>query len=159
MPQPHPDRPAPRGKRAQAAHQVVPPQRTTDHPALPPAQAPGKSRRWPWMAGIVVAFVAGIDLTCSLPVKTALVDSQQRNFDPIDDLYKLKGNSNCNDNLQPGFESDMTWVYRVPSSATAIGWGFQDITDLSTPRQDWTTVRLQLRTATEVSIDRRRQRF
>lgn len=85
-----------------------------------------------------------IDLTCSLPVKTALIDAQQRNFDPIDDLYKLKGNPECNDQLQPGFESDMTWAYRVPATASVLGWVFQDITDLSAPRQDWTTVRLQV---------------
>ncbi|MDT0353067.1 hypothetical protein [Pseudonocardia charpentierae] len=72
------------------------------------------------------------------------MDTQQRNFDPIDDLYELKGNPECKDNLQSGFESDMTWVYRVPSSTTILGWALQDITDPSAPRHDWTTVRLQL---------------
>ncbi|WP_132427098.1 hypothetical protein [Pseudonocardia endophytica] len=58
----------------------------------------------------------GIDLTCSLAINTKLIDSQQCNFDAIDDLYKIKGNPECNDQLQPGFEADMTWVYLVPSS-------------------------------------------
>jgi hypothetical protein len=71
-----------------------------------------------------------LDLTCSLPVQTKLVDVQQRNFDAIDDLYKLKGNPECNDQLQPGFETDMTWVYLVPKSAKVVGWGFRDMTDL-----------------------------
>ena len=31
----------------------------------------------------------GLDLTCSLPVSTKLVDDEERQFDPIDDLYKL----------------------------------------------------------------------
>ncbi|MFJ8967039.1 hypothetical protein ACIRG5_47410 [Lentzea sp. NPDC102401] len=83
-----------------------------------------------------VSFV----LTCSLPVSTKLVDSQQRNFDAIDDLYKIKGNPECNDQLQPGFETDMTWVYLVPQPATVIGWGFQDTTDFS-GTIDFTTVR------------------
>lgn len=81
-----------------------------------------------------------LDLTCSLPVQTKLVDVQQRNFDAIDDLYKLKGNPECNDQLQPGFETDMTWVYLVPKTATVIGWGFRDTTDLSNTG-DYTTVR------------------
>jgi hypothetical protein len=72
-----------------------------------------------------------------------LVDDQDRQFDPIDDLYKLKGNPECNDQLQPGFESDMTWVYRLPSSANVVGWAFQDFTDVATASTQWTVVRLQ----------------
>jgi hypothetical protein len=84
-----------------------------------------------------------LDLTCSLPVNTKLVDDQQRQFDAIDDLYKLKGNPECNDQLQPGFESDMTWVYRVPANATVVGWAFQDLTESAAPPTGWTVVRLQ----------------
>lgn len=80
-----------------------------------------------------------LDLTCSLPVQTKLVDVQQRNFDAIDDLYKLKGNPECNDQLQPGFEADMTWVYLVPKNASVVGWGFRDLTDLSNAG-DYSTV-------------------
>jgi len=72
-----------------------------------------------------------------------LVDDQDRQFDPIDDLYKLKGSPECNDQLQPGFESDMTWVYRLPSSANVVGWAFQDFTDVATASTQWTVVRLQ----------------
>ncbi|KAA1020522.1 DUF4352 domain-containing protein [Pseudonocardia sp. EV170527-09] len=91
-------------------------------------------------AHVVNNAKVGLDLTCSLPINTKLVDSQQRNFDAIDDLYKLKGNPECNDQLQPGFEADMTWVYLVPQSAKVIGWGFQDTTDFS-GTVDFTTVR------------------
>lgn len=91
-------------------------------------------------AHVVNNAKVGLDLTCSLPISTKLVDSQQRNFDAIDDLYKLKGNPECNDQLQPGFEADMTWVYLVPQSAKVIGWGFQDTTDFS-GTVDFTTVR------------------
>ena len=84
-----------------------------------------------------------LDLTCSFPVSTKLVDDQERQFDPIDDLYKLEGNPECNDQLQPGFESDMTWVYRVPSTANVVGWAFQDFTDFAAPPPQWTAVRLQ----------------
>jgi hypothetical protein len=71
-----------------------------------------------------------MDLTCSLPISTKLVDAQDRSFDPIPDLYKLKGNPECNDQLQPGFEADMTYVYLVPATATITGWGFKDTTEL-----------------------------
>lgn len=82
-------------------------------------------------AHIVNNAQVSLDLTCGLPITTKLIDAQQRNFDAIDDLYKLKGNPECNDQLQPGFEADMAWVYLVPTSASVIGWGFQDSTDLS----------------------------
>jgi hypothetical protein len=91
-------------------------------------------------AHVVNNAKVSLDLTCSLPINTKLVDSQQRNFDAIDDLYKLKGNPECNDQLQPGFEADMTWVYLVPQAASVIGWGFQDTTDFS-GTVDFTTVR------------------
>ncbi|WP_298795940.1 hypothetical protein [uncultured Pseudonocardia sp.] len=91
-------------------------------------------------AHVVNNAQVSLDLTCGLPISTKLIDSQQRNFDAIDDLYKLKGNPECNDQLQPGFEADMTWVYLVPTSASVIGWGFQDSTDLS-GLGDYSTVR------------------
>jgi hypothetical protein len=91
-------------------------------------------------AHVVNNAKVSLDLTCSLPINTKLVDSQQRNFDAIDDLYKIKGNPECNDQLQPGFEADMTWVYLVTQTATVIGWGFQDTTDFS-GTVDFTTVR------------------
>lgn len=91
-------------------------------------------------AHVVNNATVSLDLTCSLPINTKLVDSQQRNFDAIDDLYKIKGNPECNEQLQPGFEADMTWVYLVPQTASVVGWGFQDTTDFS-DAADFTTVR------------------
>jgi CheY-like chemotaxis protein len=70
-----------------------------------------------------------LDLTCSLPIDTILVDAQQREFDPIDSLHQLRGNPECNYQLQPGFESDMTYVYMVPESAAITGWVFADISE------------------------------
>jgi hypothetical protein len=70
-----------------------------------------------------------IDLTCSLPVSNKLLDDRGREFDAIDSLYKLQNNPECNDNLQPGFEADMTYVYRVPASATITQWSFADATE------------------------------
>lgn len=84
-----------------------------------------------------------MDLTCSLPISTVLIDSRNRDFDAIQDLYKLKGNPECNDQLQPGFEADMTYVYLVPVDAAITGWGFPDLTE-SLGNQDYTAVRFSL---------------
>jgi hypothetical protein len=73
-----------------------------------------------------------MDLTCSLPINTRLIDDQNRQFDSIDDLYKVKGNPECNSQLQPGFEDYMTWVYEIPANATVTAWGFEELTEPST---------------------------
>jgi hypothetical protein len=46
--------------------------------------------------------------------------------------------------LQPGFEADMTYVYRIPAAAQVRGWGFSDATDLSSGSQDWAVVRVSV---------------
>lgn len=85
-----------------------------------------------------------MDLTCSYPIATVLVDVQDRQFDPIDSLHELRGNPECNDQLQPGFEADMTYVYMVPASAEIAGFAFADVTDFSNPNNDYTAVRLSV---------------
>ncbi len=92
-------------------------------------------------AHVVNNAQVSLDLTCGLPITTKLIDAQQRNFDAIPDLYKIKGNPECNHQLQPGFEDDMTWVYLVPTSATVIGWGFLDSTVSGSSSGDYATVR------------------
>jgi hypothetical protein len=85
-----------------------------------------------------------MDLTCGYPIATTVVDSQERQFDTIDSLYELRGNPECNDQLQPGFEADMTYVYMVPASAQIVAFGFADATDFSNPSADYTGVQLNL---------------
>ena len=72
-----------------------------------------------------------MDLTCGYPIANKLVNAQQQQYDTIEDLYKLKGNPLCNRNLQPGFASDMTYVYAVPADSQIVGWGFADATDIN----------------------------
>ncbi|MFG1636808.1 hypothetical protein [Pseudonocardia alni] len=69
---------------------------------------------------------ASIDLTCALPVADFLIDDKGRRYDSIDDLYRMQVNPDCNDNLQPGFETNMTYLYRVPTAATITTWSFAD---------------------------------
>lgn len=81
-----------------------------------------------------------MDLTCGYPIANVLVDSRDRQFDAIDDLYKLRGNPQ----LQPGFAADMTYVYMVPTDAQVAGWAFSDATDFSSSSGNYTAVRFTL---------------
>lgn len=72
----------------------------------------------------------GIDLTCSYPAKTLLFDQQGREFETGDlDLYELKGNPGCNDDVQPGFPFNMTWAYLIPPGATPTKWQYESISE------------------------------
>ena len=71
-----------------------------------------------------------IDLSCGHPVANHLTDERGRQFDAIDKLYLIPGNPGCGDKLQPGFASDMTWIYRVPLDANIAAFEFQDFTEL-----------------------------
>ncbi|MFE0356002.1 hypothetical protein ACFW2I_21165 [Streptomyces nigra] len=69
---------------------------------------------------------ASMDLTCSLPIVNALIDDQARRFDTIDELDEVAGNPECNAQLQPGFEDEMQFVYRVPKDANVAQWEFYE---------------------------------
>lgn len=57
------------------------------------------------------------DLTCSWPIEIYAVDGQGRQFDPVESLYSYEGNPECNDQLQPGFSTQMTWPFAIPEDA------------------------------------------
>lgn len=67
-----------------------------------------------------------MDLTCGWPIEVALFDAENRTFDPIDSLYQLKDNPECNAKLQPGFESRMSYGFLVPDGANILGLAFRD---------------------------------
>jgi hypothetical protein len=75
-----------------------------------------------------------IDLTCGYPIGNHLIDERDREFDSIGDLSHIRGNPECNDRLQPGFASDMTWIYRVPLDASISAFEFEDLTDFTRDR-------------------------
>ncbi len=72
-----------------------------------------------------------ICLTCSRPIQTYVFDDRRRRFDSIGRLYQIAGNPECGDYLQPGFTSQMTWVYRVPLQASAVAFEFEDVSDFT----------------------------
>lgn len=71
----------------------------------------------------------GLDLTCGYPIKNYLVDEREREFTSIGKLYRIRGNPECNAKLQPGFSTDMTYIYRVPLNANITAFMFEDATD------------------------------
>ncbi|MCI1984371.1 MAG: DUF4352 domain-containing protein [Bifidobacteriaceae bacterium] len=69
-----------------------------------------------------------IDLTCDLPLAIKAINDQNQNFDPIQDLYQVKGNPECNAGLQPGQSASVEYPFEVSTSdkITALSW--QDTT-------------------------------
>ncbi len=75
----------------------------------------------------------GIDLTCSAPVTTKLIDAAGRSYDRIDtDLAELLPNQPaCNASTNPGFTVPMAWAYKVPTGTLIKFFQFQDTTDFN----------------------------
>lgn len=84
-----------------------------------------------------------MDLTCGYPIATALVDDRDRQFDPIDSLHEIRANPDCNAQLPPGFEDDMTYIFMVPTDAQIVGFAFSDATALDNSSA-YTGIRLML---------------
>lgn len=69
---------------------------------------------------------SSMDLTCGYPIEIALMDAEARAFDPIDSLYQMENNPECNARLQPGFEANMTYAFLVPDDADVVAAAFRD---------------------------------
>lgn len=67
-----------------------------------------------------------LDLSCGAALKTSAKDDQGRQYPSMDQLYKFKGNPQCDEALEPGQGADMTWIYRAPADAHMVSWQFQD---------------------------------
>ncbi|WP_416416175.1 hypothetical protein [Paenarthrobacter aromaticivorans] len=90
-----------------------------------PAQAGGK---YVIVKGVVTNNAkAPIDLTCGYPIDFKVFNSTSQVYSPIQELYKIQGNPECNAQLQPGFESPMTWAFLVPTASTIDGAIFQEV--------------------------------
>lgn len=66
-----------------------------------------------------------MDLTCGYPIDIVAVDDQDRIFNATKSLYEIEGNPECNSQLQPGFSSDITYVFMVPEKANILGVMFR----------------------------------
>ena len=70
---------------------------------------------------------APIDLTCSFPIDIKTFNVASQVYSPIEDNRKIKDNPECNAQLQPGFESPMTWAFMVPEKTTILGAAFSEV--------------------------------
>ncbi|WP_189321876.1 hypothetical protein [Streptomyces flaveus] len=69
---------------------------------------------------------SGMNLTCSPPIVSSLIDDQGRRYDAIDGLDKIPGNPECDERLQPGSKDQMVFAYLVPESAKITAWEFSE---------------------------------
>lgn len=67
-----------------------------------------------------------LDLSCGTGLKTAAKDDQGHEYPSMGQLFKFKGNPQCDEAVDPGQAADMTWIYRVPSDAHMVSWQFQE---------------------------------
>ncbi len=66
------------------------------------------------------------DLTCGFSIQAKLVDDQGRHFQPVESLYRIPGNPECNEQTNPGFTKTMKWAFEVPETAKGFALGFAD---------------------------------
>lgn len=57
-----------------------------------------------------------MDLTCSAPISIKLETDKDAKYGPVESLYKLPGNPECNDQLGPDFDTKMTWIFEFQES-------------------------------------------
>ena len=67
---------------------------------------------------------SSMDLTCGFAVQAHLFNEDRQRYDPIQDLYRIPGNPECNDSLNPGFSIEMSWPFEVPEGMKATEFGF-----------------------------------
>lgn len=67
-----------------------------------------------------------MDLTCGYPIAIKALSDKDQEFDQADDLSDVQDNPLCNDNLQPGFSTSVTYAFVVPADANIVGLYFYD---------------------------------
>jgi hypothetical protein len=67
------------------------------------------------------ASTESMDLTCAFPIDIRVFSTTSQEFDPVDNLYEMRDNPECNAKLQPGFGSEVTYAFMVPKKAEIIG--------------------------------------
>jgi hypothetical protein len=89
-----------------------------------------------------------IDLYCKWHFEAGLIDAQGRKFDAIKG-YTVKGNTGCNQYLQPGFSASERIVFEVPENAIPAYAMFWDPKAMerssSDPWQGMRAIRFQVR--------------
>lgn len=75
--------------------------------------------------------ISPIDITCSYPIDIRAVNDKSQMYTPIDGLYKIPGNPECNADLQPGLTTNVTYVFNMPVDTDIRGIAWRDVTDFN----------------------------
>lgn len=62
-----------------------------------------------------------LDLTCSFPIDIKVFNAEFQEYEPVQNLYEMRGNPECNAQLQPGFASEITYAVMVHKQSKIIG--------------------------------------
>ena len=71
-----------------------------------------------------------LDITCSYPYDIKALNSDNQQYTPIDNLYNVEGNPECNAELQPGLSTQVTYPFQVPLDVKMIAIAFRDVGDI-----------------------------
>ncbi|MFD1815883.1 hypothetical protein [Rhodococcus gannanensis] len=75
-------------------------------------------------ADIVNGMAAPIDLSCGETIGTRLADAQKQQFNVIADLDSVQGNRPCGDQLAPGTDGQIRWVFEVGADSVPKVFAF-----------------------------------
>lgn len=70
-----------------------------------------------------------VDLTCDYVLDISAVNDKNQQYSPIEDLYTIPGNPECNAELQPGTTAPIEYVFEMPSNTTIAGIVWRDETN------------------------------
>lgn len=65
-----------------------------------------------------------MDLTCGFGVQAEVITDKGSHYTPVQELYAIPGNPECNANLGTDFDTQMTWVFEIPKTHKPIQFGF-----------------------------------
>lgn len=71
-----------------------------------------------------------LDITCSYPYDIKALNSDNQQYTPIDNLYNVEGNPECNAELQPGLSTQVTYPFQVPLDVKMVAIAFRDVGDI-----------------------------
>lgn len=71
-----------------------------------------------------------LDITCGYPYEIFALNSDSQQYTPIDGLYQVEGNPECNAQLQPGMTDTVTYPFMVPLDTKMVAIGFRDVGDI-----------------------------
>lgn len=94
-------------------------------------KAPDANTKY-WVAKVEVKNNTSrpLDITCGYPYEIVALNSKSQHYTPIQDLYQVEGNPECNAQLQPGLTSTVIYPFQVPADAQMVAIAFRDVGDI-----------------------------